>query len=266
MDAAEVSDLIGALLRVAGLGPGAAVERIGHGASGDLVFRIEGAQVLFAKIGDPARRISVAELARETAALRWLEGRADAARLVWTGKVLGRPAMLCEAVAGVALHALQPGAAEGGVIAALGALARLHALPTAACPFDERLAVKLAEARRRVDVGEIEVDRLDPANAGRPSAEIMAELAARRPATEDLVVTHGDASWPNFILRPGGGVAIIDLGRFGVADRHQDLALFVRSGKRNFPELDIEALVARHYPVAASAEKLAFYRQLDELY
>ena len=59
---------------------------------------------------------------------------------------------------------------------------------------------------------------------------------------------------------------IIDLGRFGVADRHQDLALFVRSARRNFPELDTEALLARHYPVAADPLKLAYYRQLDELY
>jgi len=266
VDAAEVSDVIGALLRAAGLGPCAAVERIGHGASGDLVFRIEGARLLYAEIGDPGRRISVAELARETAALRWLEGRADAARLVWSGDVLGRPAMLSEAVAGLALHELGANAAEGGAIVALSALARLHALPIEACPFDERLGVKLAEARRRVDAGEIEVDRLDPANVGKPPVEIMAELAARRPASEDLVVTHGDASWPNFVLRPDGGVTIIDLGRFGVADRHQDLALFVRSGKRNFPHLDIEALVARHYPARVSVEKLAFYRQLDELY
>jgi aminoglycoside phosphotransferase len=83
---------------------------------------------------------------------------------------------------------------------------------------------------------------------------------------EDLVVTHGDACWPNFILRPDGDVAIVDLGRFGVADRHQDLALFLRSGRRNCPDLDMEALLARHYPVAADPGTLAYYRQLDELY
>ena len=262
----KAQDLVRAVLEAASIQRDVSLQRMDHSESGDLVLRIDGAPPLFAKIGDPARRISTAEMAREAAALRWLDGRAIAPRLVWSGEIGGRPALLTEAVAGVALHALAPGHAEAGAIAALQALVRLHATPIASCPFDERLAVKLAESRRRVERGEIEVERLDPANANTAPAAILAELVAKRPAWEDLVVTHGDASWPNFILRPDGEVAIIDLGRFGVADRHQDLALFVRSGRRNFPGLDIEALLARHYPVAADPLKLAYYRQLDELY
>jgi aminoglycoside 3'-phosphotransferase-2 len=262
----RAEDLVRAVLEAAGVTRDVSLQRMDHSESGDLVFRIDGRLPLFAKIGDAARRISTAELAREAAALRWLEGRAGAPRLVWAGDIAGRPALLTEGVAGVALHALAPDQAEAGAIAALQALAKLHAIPIATCPFDERLAVKLVESRRRVELGEVEVDRLDPANAGASPAAILAELIANRPATEDLVVTHGDACWPNFILRPDGEVAIIDLGRFGVADRHQDLALFVRSGRRNFPKLDIEALLARRYPIAADPEKLAYYRQLDELY
>jgi aminoglycoside 3'-phosphotransferase-2 len=259
---ALVADLLGA----AWIERALTFQRMDHGESGDLVFRIDGAPPLYAKIADPARRISCAEIAREAAALRWLEGRAAAARLIWSGEVAGRPAMLTEAIPGVALHALAPDEAEQGAIAALRALARLHALPIASCPFDERLEVKLAKARRRVELGEVAIDRLEPENAVAAPAAILADLLARRPASEDLVVTHGDASWPNFILRPDGEVAIVDLGRFGVADRRQDLALFVRSAKRNFPDLEIEALLSRHYPVAASPGELAYYRQLDELY
>lgn len=259
-------DAIAALLRAAGIGDHGDVTQVGHGESGDVVFRIDGAPSLFAKIGQATGRISRAEMAREVAALRWLQGRAAAPRLVWSGEVAGRPALISEAVAGVALHALSPDDAEAGVVAALRALAHLHAIPIAECPFDERLEVKLAESQRRVALGEIEVDRLDPANAGIAPADILADLLANPPAPEDLVVTHGDACLPNFIIRPDGEAAIIDLGRFGVADRHQDLALFVRSARRNFPELDTEALLARHYPVAADPEKLAYYRQLDELY
>jgi aminoglycoside 3'-phosphotransferase II len=262
----RAEDLVQAVLDAAGVRRDVSLQRMDHSESGDLVFRIDGAPPLFAKIGDPGRRISLAEMKRETAALRWLEGRAAAARLVWAGEAAGRPAMLTEALDGAALHALAPEKAEAGAIAALRALARLHALPVASCPFDERLAVKLAEARLRLSLGEIAIDRLEPENAATAPEAILAELEARRPLSEDLVVTHGDACWPNFILRPDGEVAIIDLGRFGVADRHQDLALFVRSARRNFPGLDVGALIARHYPVAADPEKLAYFRQLDELY
>jgi aminoglycoside 3'-phosphotransferase-2 len=262
----RAEDLVRAVLDAAGIRRDVSLQRMDHSESGDLVYRIDGAPPLFAKIGDPARRISVSEMRREAAALRWLEGRAAAARLVWSGEAAGRPAIVTEALDGVALHALAPGAAEAGALAALAALARLHALPINTCPFDERLAVKLAEARLRVRRGEVEVDRLEPENALAAPEAILAVLEARQPASEDLVVTHGDASWPNFILQPNGEVAMIDLGRFGIADRHQDLALFVRSAKRNVPGVDGEALLTRYYPFAASAEKLAYYRRLDEIY
>jgi aminoglycoside 3'-phosphotransferase-2 len=147
------------------------------------------------------------------------------------------------------------------------ALAELHALPITDCPFDERLTVKLATASARLDAGEVDAAGFDIERTGRTQQSVWAELTAREPPAEDLVVTHGDACWPNFILRPDGTAAIIDLGRFGVADRHQDLALFIRSAGHNFPGLPIRALLATHYPGPAAEEaKLDFYRLLDEFY
>lgn len=259
--------LIQAVLRAAGVDEPTAVEVVGHGLSGDLVFRVGGVRRLFGKIADPRRRTSAAELGREIGMLRWLDGAAGAARLAWTGEAAGVMSMLTEAIEGVALHALDPAEAERGALAGLEALARLHALPIETCPFDERLAVKLAAARRHLERGEVDLDRLEPHNLGRPIADVWRDLLARRPADEDLVVTHGDASWPNFILRPDSAAGMVDLGRGGVADRCQDLALFIRSAKRNFPLLPIDELVARGYPLGApDAARLTFYRELDEFF
>ena len=257
-----------AVLKAARRAVAARVLRLDHGMSGDLVLRLEtDGETLFAKLGDPARRISVSELARETAALGWLGGRIDAPTVIWSGHALGRPALLMTATAGTPLHELAPEQSEAGAIAALAALTELHALPLADCPFHETLDVKLAEARRRIDGGEVEVTQLEAEHAGQSLEGLWRELLARRPATEDLVVTHGDACWPNFILRPDGRAGVIDLGRFGVADRHQDLALFIRSATHNFPTLAIEAIVDAHYPLApVDPEKLVFYRLLDEFY
>jgi aminoglycoside phosphotransferase len=259
--------LVAALCAAAGWPPASGFERFGHGMSGDLTLRIDGERPVFAKIGDPARRISRESLAREIAALRWLDGRAGAPRLIWTGEVEGRPAMLAEALAGTALHDLAPDRAEAGLIAAIGALRALHSLPIDDCPLDQRLAVKLSEAWRRVKAGEVHRSEFDPDNSGRSPEDLWETMLAERPAAEDLVFTHGDASLPNFIARGAGPTGVVDLGLAGVADRYQDLALFVRSSTHNFPDLDAQALLRAHYPLASLDErKLTFYRRLDEFY
>jgi aminoglycoside phosphotransferase len=232
----------------------AAVERFGHGMSGDVTLRIGGA---FAKLADPARRISRESLARETAALAWLDGRAGAPRLIWAGEVEGRPALVTEALPGVPLHDLPADRAEAGLVATIAALRALHSLSIDGCPLDQRLPVKLAEARQRIAEGE--ADCCDRA--------MFEALLAKTPAAEDLVFTHGDASLPNFIAPDAGPVGLVDLGLAGVADRYQDFALLVRSAAHNFPGMDARRLLVEHYPLADLDEaKLEFYRALDEFY
>lgn len=259
--------LVRAMLVAAGMeSDGLAGERLDHGMSGDLVFRIDAPLAAFAKVAAPDRRISRQEMARETAVLAWLGGRCGAPRLVWSGDIEGRPALLMERLAGTPLHALAGDESRAGAVAAIRAMAALHALPIGDCPFDERLESKLAEARLRIALGEVTGADFDPDNLGRTVADVWADLERLRPADEDLVVTHGDASWPNFIV-DGDAAGLIDLGRAGVADRYVDLALFVRSGRRNAPHLDVPALVAEHYPLARlDPAKLEFYRILDELF
>lgn len=241
--------------------------QLGHGMSGDLVFRLDAPVRAFAKIAAAGRRISRVEIDREIAVLRWLDGRIGAPRLIWAGRLdEDQPALLMEVLDGQALHELQGDAAEAGAIAAIQALAALHTLPVADCPFDERLARRMREVRLRVQLGEVDETDFDPDRIGRTAADVLAELERTAPEDEDLVVTHGDASWPNFLVHRGQA-GLIDLGRAGIADRHHDLALFVRSGRRNAPHLDIPALILEHYPLETLDEaRLEFYRLLDELY
>ncbi len=128
----------------------------------------------------------------------------------------------------------------------------LHSLPIADCPFDERLAVKMARAQQRME-------------AGLAPAALWAELTAKRPQDEDLVLTHGDYCLPNIILHNGVLSGFIDLGRAGVADRYQDLALAVRSLAYNFGEGWAPLLFAA-YGIEPDPAKLEFYRLLDECF
>jgi aminoglycoside 3'-phosphotransferase-2 len=263
----SVAGRVAALCMAAGLPPASGFEQFGHGMSGDLTLRIDGQRPVFAKIADPARRISRESLEREIAALRWLDGRAGAPRLVWAGEVEGRPAMVVEALAGTALHEVAPDRAEAGLIAGIAALRVLHALPIDDCPLNQRLDVKLSEAWRRVEEGEVRRSEFDPDNTGRSPEALWEAMLAERPDAEDLVFTHGDASLPNFIVRGESAAGVVDLGLAGASDRCQDLALFLRSSAHNFPNLDARVLLKTHYPLAVLDErKLTFYRRLDEFY
>ena len=86
-----------------------------------------------------------------------------------------------------------------------------------------------------------------------------------RPQTEDLVLTHGDYCLPNILLHNGQLSGFIDLGRAGVADRHQDLALAVRSLAYNFGEGWAPLLFAA-YGIEPDETKLAFYTRLDDAF
>ncbi|MFX5464821.1 APH(3') family aminoglycoside O-phosphotransferase, partial [Acinetobacter baumannii] len=63
----------------------------------------------------------------------------------------------------------------------------------AACPFDQRLATKLAQAEANVAAGLADEEDMDDERLGRTAVSVLEEALASRPSTEDLVVTHGDA-------------------------------------------------------------------------
>ena len=105
----------------------------------------------------------------------------------------------------------------------------LHDLDVSDCPFDERLDTKIARAAENVRQGRVEEAHFDEKNLGRSAADLFSEMLSKRPTDEDLVVTHGDACFPNFMLEGGDFTGFVDCARAGVADRYQDLALACRS-------------------------------------
>lgn len=195
---------------------------------------------------------AVAEYAR----LNWLRGKG----IQLPDVAVFEEDVLVLADAGLPSLAAEPAESVGAVMGAL--LRRLHDIPVAECPFDGRLDVMLARARRRVLEGLVDVDDFDDDNRGLTPEQIYQRLLAERPPDEDLVVAHGDFT-PSNVL--GGGL-LIDVGGLGVADRYRDLALVERDLRENFGTDELSAFHAAYGLAEPDRRRLDYYRLLDELF
>lgn len=235
------------------------------GRSGAEVFRLEAASrpTLFAKAEAMG---ALAELPHEIARLRWLAGTGiGCPRVLAERSEQGSHWLLTSAVPGSDLVS-SPDLAPATIVGiAAGALRRLHRLVVAECPFDQRLEARIAQARVRVEAGAVDEADFDEERLGRSARSVLDEVLRRRPAAEDLVVAHGDACLPNICAENGRFTGFVDCGRLGVADRSQDLALAARSIRHNLGEAWVEPFL-RRYGGRIDAERMAFYRLLDELF
>jgi aminoglycoside 3'-phosphotransferase-2 len=207
---------------------------------------------------------ALCELPGEIDRLRWLDVQGvPCPRVLDTATSAGRNWLLMTALPGRDL-ASSPDLATGEIIAISAlALRRLHALDIATCPFDQRIHRRIAEARARLDAGLVDFDDFDEEHDPHSA---FADLLATRPADEDLVVTHGDACFPNFLAQDGRFTGFVDCGRLGVADRWQDLALVCRSLSFNFGAGSEQAFLRAYGISELDAHKSSSYRLLDEFF
>lgn len=79
------------------------------------------------------------------------------------------------------------------------------------------------------------------------------------------MVTHGDFSLDNILIVGGAVVGCIDLGRVGIADRYQDLAILANCLAEFDPVLERRMFTRYGLPEPDDA-KLRLHLLLDELF
>jgi aminoglycoside phosphotransferase len=247
-------------------------ERVGIGMSGAEVRRSPDGTA-YAKTGRGALRDEVVD---ERDRLEWLAGTGLPVADVLDWSDDGDTATLTlRALPGVPMSEVPSSAVESAVTSLGTLLRRLHATSRESCPFERWLAVTVPLARVRVEEGLVDSDDLDAERAGRSPQDLLDELVAQRPRAEelelgDLVVCHGDACLPNFLVDPGTGevTGMVDVHRLGLADRHLDLALATRSMSDTSlnPHYgpDTAAALLSAYGLPADPWRVEFYRLLDE--
>ncbi len=237
------------------------------GESGAHTFRLQGkGEVMFLKIADSSFS---ACLHAEAERIHWLNGRLPVPTIRHFEMTANGAFLLMTAVPGVNFtHFNNRPDREKEIAVQLLAtgLHQLHNLPPAGCPFDQRLDIQIEKAQQRMVAGLVDESDFDEERIGRETADLFDELLATRPASEDIVFTHGDYCLPNVMVENGHLTGFIDLGNAGIADRYQDLALCTRSLSYNF-DPGWEKLFWQNYGITQpDFAKLAFYQLLDEFF
>ena len=73
---------------------------------------------------------------------------------------------------------------------------------------------------------------------------------------EDLVFTHGDYCLPNIIYHEGKINGVVGLSRVGIADRYQDISLFLRSFEFNVGNPDLEIFLSEYSLISEFNKKI----------
>lgn len=135
-------------------------------------------------------------------------------------------------------------------------LKKLHSIDINDCPFNELISKKNSVIKQKIDRNEIDLENM---------LDQVLELKSN--IREGLVFTHGDYCMPNIIINNNVLSGFVDLGRAGISDRYQDLALITRSMKyNNCSQEDINFFLEEYGLSKLNMDKVKFYKLMDELY
>lgn len=238
------------------------------GESGAAVYRLygkSGAPDLFLKHG---RGAVAGDLVDEMARLRWLAKHIPVPAIEHFVITPGEAWLLMTALPGKTAYQVleeRPQDSMAVVDALADFLRRLHAIPIRDCPFNSDHVYGLSLARKRIDSGLVEEDDFDEEREGWTAEQVWHAMHKLLPIAADPVVTHGDFSLDNLLMVDGKIVGCIDVGRVGIADRYQDLAILWNCLGEFGGDLQGRFL-ARYGVPSPDQGKLQFHLMLDELF
>ena len=200
--------------------------------------------------------------------LNWLEGRIPVPKTIAYMKESGLEYLLLTEINGTPSYKFK-NEKDKKIITKILAneLKKIHSIPIYNCPFDQSLHSQIIRVKEIIRQKLVNVDNFDDERKGKTIDQLYRELIDTRPSSEDLVFTHGDYCLPNVLIKNFELSGFIDLGRSGIADRYQDLALCARSIKYNFTDPELVSIFFTEYGInTIDEDKLRFYQLLDEFF
>ncbi|MDN2709612.1 APH(3')-I family aminoglycoside O-phosphotransferase [Janthinobacterium sp. SUN118] len=237
------------------------------GASGGAVYRLHSKAhrpELFLKHGKDAIADDIAD---EMVRLRWLRGYVPVPAVVHFTRADDEAWLLMTPVPGKTAYQILEAYPERrtAVVDAIAAFLRqIHAIPISDCPFTSEHGYRLVRARTRIDAGLVDEDDFDDEREGWTAEQVWDAMQALLPLAPDPVVTHGDFSLDNMLI-DGEAFACIDVGRAGIADRYQDLAIAWNCLAEFGAPLQ-QRFLEQYGVLEPDRHKLHFHLMLDELF
>ena len=218
------------------------------------------------------------ESEREYQIMQWLDGKLPVPEVLCRGQKDNKNYLLMSKLPGT-MSCAEEYMKQPELLAEVLAegLKMLWKVDISDCPYSSHLEEKLRMARYNVEQGLVDVDNVEPETFGPngfANPQALLDWLIEHQPEEELVLSHGDYCLPNVFLKDGKVCGFLDLGRAGVADKYQDIALCYRSFLHNYdgkygggsygdvnPEILFEKL-----GIKPDWEKVRYYILLDELF
>lgn len=240
------------------------------GMSGSCIFLFEDMVLKIQKEDEETRS--------EAVMMKWLKGKLPVPEVLYHKAENGMNYLLMSKMSGV-MSCEETILENQELVTELLAegLKKLWTVDISHCPMRWDLPVKLAAAEDNVENGEVDVDNVEPETFGeggfKDPEELLTWLKEHQPPLEP-VLSHGDYCLPNIFVENGRVSGYIDLGKIGIADKWQDIALCYRSLKHNYcgdygserREDFKETLLFEKLGIEPDWEKIRYYILLDELF
>lgn len=146
------------------------------------------------------------------------------------------------------------------------ALKILQSLDISTCLIYNTLDIKLAIAKYNIENNLITtMEEKNTKKFGTPQ-KAYEYLINHKPKTEKLCFSHGDLSLPNIFFENDKITGFIDMGDAGVSDYWYDIAILVKSLRRNYETPEAEKMLFERLEIKPNYEVIEYYILLTELF